>query len=155
MDLRDNLSILLRQYASLAHASGWADMWARPFGLLAPVHEAALRGRNLDLTDPVAVATYFVLPSLALVLQAYLLVQPGAPGTPRPAPASSRLVRIGASLVTLSLMANAYFSYRFTRESRVRGAGKRHMRRGRNSAAACPRRCAQTAGRSPSPGCPA
>lgn len=116
MDLRDNLLTLVSEYTTLTTPSGWIDMWSKPFGLLAPVHEAALRGR--DLGTPQHMAEYFLLPSLGMWFQAYLLVREGARGSKRP-DNGSRLVRLAAGIVTLSLMARSYFSYRFHGESTV------------------------------------
>lgn len=91
-------------------------MWNKPFGLLAPVHEAALRG--VDLATPQRMAEYFLLPSIAVWIQAMLLVQQGARGTKRQE-GSNRVLRLGMGVIALSLMARSYFSYRFTGESRV------------------------------------
>lgn len=116
MDLAASLSLMLHDYGTLLSPSGWAAMWSRPFGLLAPVHEAALRGA--DLATPQRMAEYFLLPSIAVWFQAFLLVQQGARGTKRQ-DGSNRLLRLAAGVVSLSLMARSYFSYRFTGESRV------------------------------------
>lgn len=116
MDLSASLRQMANDYATLLTPSGLADMWSRPFGLLAPVHEAALRG--VDLAQPQRLAEYFLLPAFAVWVQAFLLVQEGERGSKRQE-GSNRLLRLAAGVVALMLMARSYFSYRFTGESRV------------------------------------